>query len=75
MLTTMTEEDWAIVLKIFEASRARRGDKGRNDRKFLEALQYFAVHNITLGVLCLGIGTAKRYAPTWFHAVLRDIPS
>ncbi len=39
MLTTMTDEDWTIVLKVFEASRSRRGDKGRNDRKFLEALQ------------------------------------
>ena len=29
MLTTMTEEDWTIVLKLFEASRSRRGDKGR----------------------------------------------
>jgi transposase len=47
MLTTMTEEDWTIVLKVFEASRSRRGDKGRNDRKFLEAPQYFVVHNIT----------------------------
>jgi transposase len=47
MLTTMTEEDWTIVLKVFEASRSRRGDHGRNDRKFLEALQYFVVHNIT----------------------------
>jgi transposase len=47
MLTTMTESDWAIVLQIFRASRSRRGDKGRDDRKFLEALQYFAVHNIT----------------------------
>jgi transposase len=47
MLTTMTESDWALVLRIFRASRSRRGDKGRDDRKFLEALQYFAVHNIT----------------------------
>jgi transposase len=52
MLTAMTEEDWAIVLRVFAASRsrrgaARRGDKGRNDRKFLEALHYFVVHNIT----------------------------
>ena len=47
MLTTRTESDWAIVLQIFRASRSRRGDKGRDDRKFLEALQYFAVHNIT----------------------------
>jgi transposase len=47
MLTTMTETDWAIVLQVFRASRSRRGDNGRDDRKFLEALQYFAVHNIT----------------------------
>jgi transposase len=47
MLTTMTEDDWTIVLRVFEASRSRRGDKGRDDRKFLEAMHYFAVHNIT----------------------------
>ena len=47
MLTAMTETDWTIVLRVFEASRSRRGDKGRDDRKFLEALHYFAVHNIT----------------------------
>jgi transposase len=35
------------VLQVFAASRPRRGDKGRNDRKLLEALHYFAVHNIT----------------------------
>ena len=46
MLTRMTDEDWAIVLKVFQASRSRRGDKGRDDRKFLEALHYFSVHNI-----------------------------
>ena len=27
--------------------RSRRGDKGRDDRKFLEALHYLTVHNIT----------------------------
>ena len=47
MLTTMTDEDWAIVLQAFAASHSRRGDKGRDDRKFLEALHYFVVHNIT----------------------------
>ena len=47
MLTTMTETDWTIVLRVFAASRSRRGDKGRDDRKFLEALHYFVVHNIT----------------------------
>ena len=43
----MTDEDWMIVLQVFAASRSRRGDKGRDDRKFLEALHYFVVHNIT----------------------------
>jgi len=47
MLTGMTDGDWEIVLAAFRASRSRRGDKGRDDRKFLEALHYFTVHNIT----------------------------
>jgi len=47
MLTAMTQEDWTIVLQVFAASRSRRGDKGRDDRKFLEALHYFVVHNVT----------------------------
>ena len=47
MLTGMTEEDWATVLQVFAASCSRRGAKGRNDRRFLEALHYFTVHNIT----------------------------
>jgi transposase len=47
MLTAMTEDDWVHVLQIFRAVRSRRGDKGRDDRKFLEALHDFAVHNIT----------------------------
>ena len=47
MLTKMTDADWAVVLVVFEAVRSRRGDKGRDDRKFLEALHYFTVHNVT----------------------------
>src|SRR4249920_935706 len=47
MLTTMSDADWAIVVEAFRAARSRRGDKGRDDRKFLEALHYFTVHNIT----------------------------
>ncbi len=47
MLTRMTDEDWTVVLEVFAASRSRRGDKGRNDRRFLEALHCFTVHNIT----------------------------
>ena len=47
MLTKMTDADWIVVLQVFEASRSRRGDKGQDDKKFLSALHYFAVHNIT----------------------------
>jgi hypothetical protein len=56
MLTTMTEEDWTIVLKVFEALRSRRGDKGRNDRKSCS----ISWSTTSLGGLCresLGIGT------------------
>jgi len=56
MLTTMTEQDWTIVLQVFEVSRSRRGDKGRDDRKFLEALHYFVVHNITWRTLSVQFG-------------------
>jgi hypothetical protein len=41
MLTTMTEQDWKIVLQVFQASRSRRGDQGQDDRGFLEALTLF----------------------------------
>ena len=57
MLTRMTEQDWVVALEAFRArrsargvprgARSRRGDKGRDDRRFLEALHYFAVHNVT----------------------------
>jgi transposase len=47
MLTRMTDEEWELVLDLFRACRSRRGAKGRDDRRFLEALHYFAVHNIT----------------------------
>ena len=47
MLTGMNEADWAITLEVFGGCCSRRGDKGRNDRLFLEALHYFAVHNVT----------------------------
>ena len=47
MLTGMTENDWDIVLEVFAAARSGRGQRGRDDRKFLEALHFFTVHNIT----------------------------
>ena len=47
MLTGMTEDDWGIVLEVFAAARSGRGQPGRDDRRFLEALHFFTVHNIT----------------------------
>jgi hypothetical protein len=43
----MTERDWKIALDVFRSCLPRRGEKGRNDRLFLEALHYFAVHNVS----------------------------
>jgi transposase len=56
MLTGMREEDWTTVLAVFKATRSPRGDKGRNDRRFLEALHYFVVHNITWRALPVEYG-------------------
>src|SRR5207237_8076434 len=47
MLTQMTDADWEIMVEAFRAARSRRGDKGRDDPKFLQARHFFAVHNIT----------------------------
>jgi transposase len=69
----MTEEDWAIVLQVFEASRSRRGDKGRDDKKFLSALHYFAVHNITWRALPAEFGNWNSVSPrTPLQFALRD---
>jgi hypothetical protein len=38
MLTMMTDADWTTVLKVLEASRSRRGDKGRDDKSSPSAL-------------------------------------
>ena len=56
MLTRMTDEDWERVVQVFRAVRSRRGDKGRNDRLFLEALHYFCVRNITWRALPAAFG-------------------
>ena len=47
MLTGMTEADWDLAVMVFRSVCSRRGDKGRDDRKFLEALHYFAVNTVT----------------------------
>jgi transposase len=52
----MTEEDWEIVLEVFDAAQSERGEPGRDDRKFLEALHYFTVHSITWRAPPAGFG-------------------
>lgn len=47
MLTGMTEADWDLAVMVFRSVCSRWGDKGRDDRKFLEALHYFAVNTVT----------------------------
>lgn len=47
MLTRLTEDDWEIVLEVFRGCLPRRGDKGRDDRRFLEALHFFTLQNVT----------------------------
>jgi transposase len=47
MLTGTTERDWSIALEVFDMAQSSRGEPGHDDRKFLEALQYFSVHSIT----------------------------
>lgn len=47
MSLRMNEADWAIALEVFRACLPTRGAKAKDDRLFLEALHFFAVHNIT----------------------------
>jgi len=47
MSTKMNETDWEIALEVFRACLPARGAKAKDDRLFLEALHFFAVHNIT----------------------------
>jgi hypothetical protein len=47
MLAHMTDDEWEIVLEVFQAVRSRRGGKGRDDRRLLEVLHYFTVYKIT----------------------------
>ena len=46
MSTKMDEDDWAHTLAVFRACLPRRGRKGEDDRRFLEALHFFTVENV-----------------------------
>ena len=56
MLTHVTDENWEIMLTVFDATQSRRGEPGHDDRKFLEAIFYFAVHNVTWRALPVEFG-------------------
>ena len=47
MSTKMNDADWEIALEVFRACLPARGAKAKDDGRFLEALHFFAVHNIT----------------------------
>lgn len=47
MSLKMSEADWSVALEIFRACLPARGAKAKDDRLFLEALHFFAMHNIT----------------------------
>jgi transposase len=47
MSLKMNEADWEIALEVFRVCLPARGAKAKDDRLFLEALHFFAVHNIT----------------------------
>ncbi len=47
MLTQMGDEDWTIVLEVFRGCLSRRGDKARDDRRFLGALHFFTLQNVS----------------------------
>ena len=46
MSTRMDEEDWTHTLEVFRACLPRRGRKADDDRRFLEAMHFFAVENV-----------------------------
>ena len=46
MSTKMSAEDWEHTLLVFRACLPRRGRKAADDRRFLEALHFFAVENV-----------------------------
>jgi transposase len=47
MSLKMNEVDWDLTLEVFRTCLPARGAKAKDDRLFLEALHFFAVHNIT----------------------------
>ena len=68
--TKMTEADWEVALEVFRLCLPARGARAKDDRLFLEARHYFAVHNITCRALPERFG---RWNSIWrrFHRLSR----
>ena len=64
MSTKMDEEDWAYTLTVFRACLSRRGRKGNDDRRFLEALHFFTVENVRWRALPERFGPWKQRMET-----------
>jgi transposase len=47
MMTRLSEQEWKLVVEVFRSCLPRRGGKGHDDCKFLKALHYFTLHNIS----------------------------
>jgi len=77
MLTRMTEKDWTFALEVFDAAQSSRGEPGRDDRKFLEAILYFMVHNVSWRALPAEFGNWnsvwKRFLAAQPHGGVRDL--
>ena len=56
MMTRLIEQEWKLVVDVFRSCLPRRGGNGRDDRKFLEALHYFTLHNISWRALPAAFG-------------------
>jgi hypothetical protein len=56
MLTKMTEEDWVLVLEVFDACLSRRGDKGAGRPQVFRCLAVFRVHPCPRGVFLHRLG-------------------
>jgi transposase len=52
----LSEDQWILLVQIFRASHERRGAKGGNDRRFLEALHHLAFHNVSWRMLPIEFG-------------------
>src|SRR3954452_23164775 len=73
MLTEMTDAEWEIVVEAFRAARSRRGGRGQDDRKILEGVHYFTVHNITWRALRREFGKWNSIWKRFWRLSQRDV--